>query len=136
MTELGVAQSTASVQIPAGQITEILGLDEIVFDGAPVEFHFICPSVSSNSPVDSFNISLYLYDGEVSDGVMYDYFGTGFTGSIAKRGITCWTRIVPSAGPHTYSVRAYNNDGSTSFAGGIGGGNHYFPKILKAVTVG
>ena len=105
--------------------TAIVTADPVVCDGTPIWVSFFCPR-SSNTSGDCY---VYLFQDGVSLGRIA--YWQGSSSLFARR------RITPSAGTHTYSIRASRTGSSWDFAAGDGAGSGWAPiwiRVVKAVV--
>jgi hypothetical protein len=105
-TELGWVETTSSLTVSAtteAAATTVLTLPAIAFTGAPVLLDFFAPDVELNQNQNAFWV---LYDGATSLGV---FAQTVWAAALGRVPLRLARRLVPSAGSHAYSVRAYSN---------------------------
>lgn len=137
--ELGNVFGTADVTVTGtsvGAATPILTLPAINFDGnTMIMLEFWCRAVAP--PVGLNNYVAYgLWQDGVFVGtnapVIFNPIASGTTWSIPTKGEF---RITPTAGVHTYSIRAWLPNNSAVFAGGQNPGSCMFLRAKKVMTV-
>lgn len=132
---IGYGQVTASVGVTAtteAAATVIVTAGAVSLDGASailVDFFAPQATVGFNS---STNVVFCLFDGSSSIGQIgsWIFSASGTPG----HAIRCGRRLTPSAGSHTYSVRAFGNQGSGicgNVSAGPGGSGQYLPAYIR-----
>lgn len=129
--ELNYTAATSTVTVTgssAATATAVVSPPAVTFDGAPVLVQFFCPQVQVTAPQ---NIQVVLMEGATE---LYHFFTQSLGGgAIALSG---WVRFSPTAGPHTYAVKAFNSGGGgnptlTAGAGGAGAQSPMFVRFTK-----
>jgi hypothetical protein len=121
LIELGYGQMTSNITInnaTAGVGTEVIAPLTVVCDGNPILVEFFSPEARpSQNANDELNISLFEDSSEKirSWGRNYNAAG-GYNNKPTYLSV----RLTPSAGTHTYGVKAYVSNASN--AGSVGGG--------------
>lgn len=112
--EIGYDQITASVPIPTGLTTVIPGSSHS-FDGSPVIAEFFSEEVVTGAAAGD-NITVFLYEGSTVVAVL----GAVLTPAAAAAGAPMLgrARFTPTAGNHTYSIKAQTNAGTGSVTAG------------------
>jgi hypothetical protein len=121
LVELGYGQTTSNTLInnaTAGTGTEVIAPVTVVCDGSPILVEFFSPEARpSTTANDEMNISLFEDSSEKIRSWGRNYNGAGgFNNKPAYLSV----RLTPSAGSHTYGVKAYVTDAAR--AGSVGGG--------------
>ena len=121
LVELGYGQTTSNTTInnaTAGTGTEVIAPVTVVCDGSPILVEFFSPEARpSTTANDEMNISLFEDSSEKIRSWGRNYNGAGgFNNKPAYLSV----RLTPSAGSHTYGVKAYVTDAAR--AGSVGGG--------------
>lgn len=94
--------------------------------GTPIRLEFFAPVVDSGTP-GANSIKFVLYQ----DGVDIGLFGQVYnTGSEALDPVTLVRRIIPTAGVHTFSVRAFVSAGTGSVSAGVGTAGNFLPGYI------
>lgn len=134
-TELDYAQVTAPVTITAttdgnSQGTAIIDGNPIVLDGNQrIRVEFYAP-YNDNSAAPANNV-YNLYDGTNDLGRIADYESSVAGGGNFINGVTYLT---PSAGSHTFHIRAWKTSGTAHCGAGAGGASAYMPAFYR-ITV-
>ena len=121
LVELGYGQATSNTTISnatAGTGTEVIAPVTVVCDGSPIIVEFFSPEVRPhNTANDEINISLFEDSSEKirSWGRNYNAAG-GYNNKPTYLSV----RLTPSAGSHTYGVKAYVSNAART--GSVGGG--------------
>ena len=120
LVELGYKESSSTTNITvsgtAGNGTEIISPLTVVCDGGPVLVEFDAVNVAPN-PTAGHYISLSLYVDGSEYSRFWTYSQTPSSGFFATP-VHATLRIAPSAGSHTFSVRAFiSNAGSNGTVG-------------------
>ena len=128
LVELGYSQITSTVTVDnatAGTGKEVIAPLTVVCDGNPILIEFYSPNVHAANTVDD-----HIYVSLFMDGAEYTR-NWGWHSSPAatynRRAMLLQRRITPSAGSHTFSVRAYVTNASrvgyvAAGSGGTGAG--------------
>ena len=121
LVELGYGQATSNTTInnaTVGTGTEVIAPVTVVCDGSPILVEFFSPQVRpSTTANDEINISLFEDSSEKIRSWGRNYNGGG--GFINKPTYLS-VRLTPSAGSHTYGVKAYVTNAART--GSVGGG--------------
>lgn len=141
LVELGVATSGSQITVAAGantslaSSTAITGPVTAVCDGSPVIVEFFVPFVQPSGSAAGNYIGFSVY----VDGVFSGFLGTVMTPSAS--GLQCPVRLVwratPSAGVHTFEVRAARDSGGgTAIINGsnAGGWASSMTRVSKVLT--
>lgn len=134
--EIGYDQITAPVNITAttqATATTVIPGTPHTFDGNPVMFEFHAPWSQADVSAGS-NVWVALYEGST--------WIAGFSLTTAPTNSNVYTplhgsmRYTPSAGVHTYSVKAYASLGTSAVIGAQpGGSGNWSPAYLRATSV-
>lgn len=132
--ELSYTQITAPVTVAptaAASAVAVVTGPATTFDGTPVMVEFFAGLVAPPS-VANGQIMFNLWDGAVDLG----YFGSVVTpGGALAVPVTIRRRLSPTAGSHTYSVRAWCPTGTNgSVQAGAGGAPGTYPPAYLAVA--
>lgn len=129
--ELSYVEFTANVTITAtteATATTIVTAGALSFDGvARVRIEFFTPVIEPGITANSF-INVVLYDGTsigLFNQAQTDVADGGITGFMAVRYLT------PSAGDHTYSIRAYRTVSNGTVFAGAGGIGNFVPGYIR-----
>jgi hypothetical protein len=112
-TSLIETNITATTQ-PTAQT--VLAAPAVVYDGRPVMLEFACTQVLISVTAGGFMV-VNLWDGSTDLG-FWAQEQPGITGTLMK-GMTLRRRITPTAGSHTFSVRAWVSSGSSARFSGL-----------------
>ena len=133
---LSHTEITANVPVTSniGSPTTVIAAPSITFDGGPVLLEFSAPLVTAPQQLN-LALNIALYEGSTDLGIL-----AGFTNNAAVASyngpVLARRRFTPTAGPHTYTIKAYtpsvSPSGSTIFAG-PGGAGAYVPATLRIV---
>ena len=135
LVELGYSQITTNVGVSsttAGSGTPIISAITVVCDGSPVVVEFYCPQVFIKGST-TVNVSLYRDGSEVQR-----FFGVMSNGSASDASQTCRLtyRDTPTAGSHTYDVRAYySGSAGSSITAGSGPTATTAPAFLRVSKI-
>jgi hypothetical protein len=130
--ELVYTEGTAAVvvnSITQAAIT-IVTAAATTFDGSPAWLEFFAPQATLSGGANQ-GIQFWLFDGAVNLGAIAQIVGSSVVGGpiIGRR------KLTPSAGSHTYTVRANSlAAGSNSVSAGTGPGG-YVPLYIRATRV-
>lgn len=133
---LAHAEITANVPVAAvyGTPVTVITAPAIVFDGGPVLLEFAAPLATAPQQIN-LALQLGLYEGATDLGVMASLVNNAGVASY-NAPIFARRRFTPSAGSHTYSIKAHSTSasagGCTVFAG-PGGAGAYVPATLRIV---
>lgn len=135
-TVLAHTEITANVPVTSnvGSPTTVITAPAVVFDGGPVLIEFTSPMATAPQQL---NLSLHiaLYEGATDLGILATLANNAGVASY-NAPIFARRRFTPTAGSHTYSIKAYTTSvspaGSTVFAGPGTSGN-WMPATLRIV---
>jgi hypothetical protein len=138
LVELGYGQLTSNLDInnaTAGTGVEVIAPVTVVCDGSPILVEFFAPEIRpSNTVNDEINISLFEDSSEKirSWGRNYNAAG-GYNNKPAYLSV----KLTPSAGSHTYGVKAFVNDAGRvgSVGGGTGTSTTSAPAFLRVSKI-
>jgi hypothetical protein len=133
VTELDYTQITS----PASSITAttegsantVITSGAVTCDGStPIEIEFWAPYIRSRANNVLF---IVLYEDGSSIGLMA-LAGGGSVGDFYNPGVLGRRKLTPTAGSHTFSIRAYIGGGSAGEVGaGAGGSGNYLPAFTR-----
>jgi len=128
-SELAYAEITASVAVTATSeagAQTVVTAPAITVDGATsilIEF-----SAMQLAPPSGQQLYLFLFDGSTSLGILTiavpGSVAAGWPGRVARR-------LTPSAGTHTYSIRASTSGGTANVIAGAGGVGVFVPAFVR-----
>ena len=124
--ELDRAQRTTNVTFTAtseGTATAIITGNPVVYDGATVEIEFWTP-LTYHSVSTAYNKFVVLRGSTVVGQAHWS--GTGNGAAFPLR-----MRDTPTAGEHTYAVKAFVDSGTGTVAAGAGGAGNLAPAFLR-----
>jgi hypothetical protein len=124
MTNVNVtatAYATADVLITAPAVT---------FDGGPVVIEYFAPAATT-APAGQIGVALW--DGSTDIGIVAQRQASG-TGA-QRTEVFVRRRLSPSAGAHTFSVRAVVAGGTAVVGGGVGGASALTPAFIRITRV-
>lgn len=130
-SELDYVQFTGSVSPTAtteGTANTVVTGNSVTYDGAtPVIIEFYAPNMR---PASGGQMTIVLYQDGASIGQLAFVNQSGLENIPA-----CHTtrRLTPSAGSHTYSIRAFVNTGTGLVAAGGGGSGNTSPGFIRIV---
>jgi hypothetical protein len=133
--ELAYAQLTAPIN-PITALTEaaaqtVVTAPAITLDGATaILVECYCPFL--RSPSAGNYGQLFLFDGAVSLGQIAQSYATG---GVVDTAIRTARRLTPSAGAHTYSIRAAGNVAGAILLCGPGGVGATVPAFIRVTRV-
>jgi hypothetical protein len=138
LVELGYSEMTSGfISVPvtaATSPTTILSDMSVVCDGGPIVIEFFAPIVRPGTAAGNIlYINLYQDGAELDRG--FGYIETPVAGS-SWNPVHLTRRITPTAGLHTFSIRAYSVGNAGSISGGSGGTGFSpaFLRVSKIVT--
>lgn len=135
--EIGYDENTASVSVTVvteASSTTIIAGSSHTFDGAPVMAHFFSPIVT-NPTTTGTEMAVCLFESSTEIGRMGALLST-VTGSGTGVPFSCFRRFTPTAGTHTYSVKAFMFSGSgASVVGGPTGTAAFMTSFLRFTKV-
>ena len=130
--ELAYSQFTSNVSVThttEATADTVVSATSITADGStPIYLQFFAPSWIGTDTRN--NLNLYLYDGSTSLGEL-NVDRTTINASDAMGQLSGFTRITPSAGSHTYSIRATVQSGTGTIYAGVGGTGNYTPGFIR-----
>ena len=137
LVELGYSQITSNVVITsttAGSGDTVISALTVVCDGSPIVVEFFSPQARPNATSNA-EMSISLYEDGSEETRQWGRFYNG-AGGFDNKPAHLVRRLTPSAGSHTYSVKAYVSTGSGSVGGGSGGTSSApaFLRVSKIVT--
>lgn len=130
--ELGYSEITAAVVVSATSepaSNTIISLPAINFSAIPIELEFFSPE-GNCAAVAGAILWVYLFDGPTSLGIIDTVRGNGTSAPLYAR-----RRITPTAGSHTYLVKASITGGNGSVQAGPGTVGVRTPAFLRAAKV-
>ena len=133
--EIDYVQITGSVSPTAtteNTANTIVTSNPIVYDGnTPVIIEFFCPYIRPATDAANRGLNLALYE----DGSTIGRIGQFFTPAAGADGkpTLVQRRLTPTAGSHTYSIRAYVSGGTGLVDGGGGGSSQLMPIFMRIV---
>lgn len=136
LVELGYSQITSSVfpattTFPAS--TEVIAPLTVVCDGSPIVVEFwCCYAKPANTADQSLTISLFV-DGAENQRY-WGYLQTPASANSYKP-VHLMCRLTPSAGVHTFGVKALVSAGTGTIGAGVGGGSVESPAFLRISKV-
>lgn len=108
----------------------------VTYDGSTtIWIEFWAPYVDVAANAGSNNIQFCLYDGASSIG-LFSLNGGGSTAAVDQGGVTLKRRLTPSAGAHTYSIRAFRSNANCTVVGGAGGVGVSMPMYIQQTKAG
>lgn len=133
--EIGYDEVTTSVSVAMtteSTSTTVVTCATHTFDGAAVMVEFFSPSVSPAQANTAF-ITFSLFEGATQIGRI----GTVENAAVGALAVpvTLKRRFSPTAGTHTYSIKAYEAGGAGSVGAGAGGAGVSFPMYARFVKV-
>lgn len=123
--EIGYTQITAPVNVTgttSGAATTVITANPVAFDGAPVMMTFYSPSVRADTAGLSDLLTISLFEGSTEIGQIAVIRATDLTvGNVVS--ICPQYRFTPTAGIHTYLIKAYvtSTTGTPQVGAGTGG---------------
>lgn len=125
--EIGYAERTTTATITASAEAspdDVVSLGLLSYAAAPIVLTFFSPTIDPASAL----LRVSLWDGSTNLGMIWQALGSsGTSGAVAV------FRLTPSAGSHTYRIRAFNAGGGTStIYGGTAGAGNFAPITLRA----
>lgn len=124
---------TAPVSITAtteATANTIATASAVTFDGATsVRVTFESPDVTPDITVAGRRITYVIYDGAASIGLLGYVFGQ--TTNAANVAVHQSRKLTPSAGSHTYSIRAFVSAGTGTVSAGAGGAGNEVPGYIR-----
>ncbi len=137
--EIVYAETTASVSVVSlteSASTTILAAANTAFDGTAVVVYFSTPGVSMPTNAAGDSVILSLFDGSTQVTRMAQPQTPSVTAGAILSGESQY-RFTPSAGTHTYSVRAYASStaGTPQVLAGAGGTATRRPAFLRITKV-
>lgn len=136
LVELGYSQVAANINsfgTTAAAATTVVSPMTVVCDGSPVLVEFFsCEARPSNTLNDWMIISLYQDGTEAYRQWMY-FHNTG--SSFDSKPIHLTARLTPSAGSHTFGVKAYTSSGSGTINSNLTGVTGSAPAFLRVSKI-
>ena len=136
LIELGYVENnsnTAITSTTAGSGDTVISALTVVCDGSPIVVEFFSPQVRPQASVNC-EINISLYEDGVEETRQWGRFYNG-AGGPDNKPAQLTRRLTPSAGIHTYSVKAYVSSGSGIVGGGSGGGTGFAPCFLRVSKI-
>lgn len=134
--ELSYTEFTSNVSVTAtteGTANTVVSSGAVTYDGNPVILKFEC--VSWFHDTSGGDLTLVLFDVSTALGILWAH-GNATATSTDMGGVIATRRFTPSAGSHTYQVKAYTNAGTATVAAGAGGAGTRFPGTLQILGKG
>jgi hypothetical protein len=137
VTELSYVEFTSSVSISAtaeGSANTVVTAASLTVDGSTlICVEFYCPNVVL-APAASAQLIVVLYQGSSSIGRLAQLITEGS----ASGGPSVFARryFTPSAGTYTWSVRAWEFNGTATVSAGAGGSGNPFPGYIRITKGG
>lgn len=131
--EMDYAQITADASITAtvvGSANTVISGASVTYEALPHIIEFYTVYLGPDTAVAGRSISIYLF----VDGSVESRLGIAFSqvaGISMTHSVTLRRRYTPTAGAHTFSIRAIVSAGTGSVGGGAGGGSANAPAYLR-----
>jgi len=131
LVELGYSQITSSVSLGT-TLTNVTSTLTVVCDGGPILVEFYAPSARC---FGTDNMSIALFEDGVQKAEPWGE-SVGSASTVAATPVYLTYRLSPSAGSHTYQVRAKSNQSQQIRAGSGGTGSPaYAPAFLRVSKI-
>lgn len=133
--QLDYAQITSSPTLGGGATSEgaaqtIITGNSIMYDGSKVKIEAFAPFISATEP--AILVFVLLRDSAILGHIATEYAGST-VGGYSEGPMMATFYDTPSAGAHTYILKAYSNiPANCSIGAGIGGSGNNVPAFLKA----
>jgi hypothetical protein len=127
--ELAYTQITANVTVTAAE-TPVVAAPAVVFDGTPVLVEFYASAVVP-AEIARATVELWLFQDGGSLGRMAVVSNPAASGLYMP--VFAVRRLTPTAGSHTFAVRATRGGGDGAIAAGTGGAGTYAPAYIRVV---
>jgi hypothetical protein len=129
--ELAYTQFTSNVTVTATSAAAaqtVVTAPAVTFDGAtPVIVEFFAPLGSVN--VAGGQLIFDLWDGSTDIGILTGFTAAGGGSAVPFPAVR---KLTPTAGSHTYGIRAWTNAGTTATVlAGVGGVGAYVPGFIR-----
>lgn len=132
--EYDYAQITADVAVSgtSGAETTVITGNAVTYDGSTeVDLEVSLAGVANAS---GDNVTLELWDGATSIGIV-GQVSTGGSASIIQVPVRHGKRFTPSAGAHTYTLKAYRVTTNGTVKAGSGAAGAYWPSFMRITKV-
>ena len=131
LVELGYSQVTSSVSLGT-TLTNVTSTLTVVCDGGPILVEFYAPSARC---FGTDNMSIALFEDGVQKAEPWGE-SVGSASTVAATPVYLTYRLSPSAGSHTYQVRARSNQSQQIRAGSGGTGSPaYAPAFIRVSKI-
>ena len=131
---MGYTQYTAASTISAtteGTANTIVAASAITFDGTAVVIDFFAPYCDPQPNAAGNQANVFLYEDGVSIGRLAVISMAAPASAEILNPVRLSRRMTPSAGSHTYSIRASRTNANADFGGGAGGLGAYMPGYIR-----
>lgn len=133
--ELAYTEITAPVSVTAtteAAANTVISAPAVTFDGSPVLIQFFAPYATTHN-VTNATIYAVLFEDGVSLGRLSILVSPAAATMYGPLNVV--RRMVPSAGSHTYTIRAFVSTGTGSVVAGTGGAGLYVPAFIRITKV-
>lgn len=139
--EIAYGQITSTVNITgltSGTSTNVVGPGAATFDGGPVMCEFFCPRAHPPNGSLGDTLNLGLYEGSTLIAVICNVVTSNSAGGVGGDiPVLARFRFTPSAGSHTYAIRAWVPDttGTPTIQAGTGTAGAASPAYVRFTKV-
>jgi hypothetical protein len=129
LVELGYREVTSAVTVTGtqGSQTTIIPATTIVCDGSPIFIEFYSPYVQYPNVANNWCVFSLWVDGVLESFLSENFYNASALGNFDGGPGIGHRRLVPSAGVHTFEIRAWRNGSNVV----VGAGGGYAPMYLK-----
>jgi hypothetical protein len=132
-SELAYAERTTNLAIPTSAEsapTDVVSTPATAYDGRPVLVEFFAPRVWPNVTA---GVNFNLWDGNTNLGILAFLYTQGTTE--VDYALRAARRLTPSAGSHTYRIRAWATAGTANLVAGAGGPGAFVPAFIRVSRI-
>ena len=136
VSELAYLEFTAPVSVPvvaAASAVTVVATGSLILTAVAHTVEFTCPQVVTGGSATS-DVRVSLWDGTTDLGVLAVVKNN--TNTALNAPVVCRRRLVPTAGAHTFTVKAFAAGQTGSITAGAGGAGALLPGAIRVVRTG
>jgi hypothetical protein len=131
--ELVQAEFTSDVVASSGVEIDVVSSGARTYDASPIVIEFFSPYVLFATGATNARIQLLLYDGASNLGIVGQLHGAEAGFNVAAP-MLVRRRLTPTAGSHTYRIRALASFSTVTLHGRAGGAGQYVSGYIRVMN--
>jgi hypothetical protein len=136
--ELYYAERTTALTLSSTSSTspdDVMAGAALTYAATPIVIEFYAPAYQTPSTAAGHNCNITLWDGATDLGLIAKVVGPGNSVGTTQTPIYVVRKLTPTAGSHTYKIRAYFANTAGTFNFGAGGVGNFLPGFLRITGV-